>query len=94
MSTKSNNNKYREIEKQIAKDLGCGDNSCILGSTGGMGTNGGCCCFHERHGGNVSFDEYREDMRKVKKMIYRYRQELAKLASSSDEDKEKDSKNV
>ena len=28
-------------------DYGCGDNSCIFGSTGGMGTNGGCRCLSE-----------------------------------------------
>ena len=25
--------------------VGCGDNSCIFGSPGGMATNGGCRCF-------------------------------------------------
>ena len=25
--------------------LRCGDNSCVFGSSGGMGTNGGCRCF-------------------------------------------------
>lgn len=28
-------------------DYGCGDNSCIFGSTGGMATNGGCRCLSE-----------------------------------------------
>ena len=25
--------------------VGCGDNSCVWGSPGGMATNGGCRCF-------------------------------------------------
>lgn len=25
--------------------IGCGDNSCIWGARGGMGTNGGCRCY-------------------------------------------------
>ncbi len=28
-------------------DYGCGDNSCIFGSTGWMSTNGGCRCLSE-----------------------------------------------
>ncbi len=28
-------------------DYGCGDNSCVFGSPGGMGTNGGCRCLSE-----------------------------------------------
>jgi hypothetical protein len=31
---------------KIIRDMaiGCADNSCIFGSPGGMGTNGGCRC--------------------------------------------------
>lgn len=31
--------------KEIALKYGCGDNSCMFGSHGGMSTNGGCYCF-------------------------------------------------
>lgn len=29
------------------RQFGCGDNSCVFGSPGGMATNGGCRCFEE-----------------------------------------------
>jgi hypothetical protein len=36
--------------------VGCGDNSCMFGPRGGMGTNGGCRCF-ERTDGNRTREE-------------------------------------
>ncbi len=29
--------------------IGCGDNSCVWGSRGGMATNGGCRCYGQRN---------------------------------------------
>ncbi len=43
--------KLRDIAKALGFDAGCGDNSCIWGSPGGMATNGGCRCGN-RGGGN------------------------------------------
>jgi hypothetical protein len=40
--------KLRDHAKVIGLDVGCGDNSCIWGASGGMGTNGGCQCLRER----------------------------------------------
>ncbi len=40
--------KLRDIAKALGWDVGCGDNSCIWGSPGGMGTNGGCRCYGSR----------------------------------------------
>lgn len=31
-------------ERAATVGLGCGDNSCVIGRRGGMGTNGGCHC--------------------------------------------------
>jgi hypothetical protein len=36
--------KLRDIAAALGMDVGCGDNSCVWGSPGGMGTNGGCRC--------------------------------------------------
>lgn len=36
--------KLRDYAAVIGLDVGCSDNSCIWGSPGGMGTNGGCQC--------------------------------------------------
>ena len=36
--------KLRDVAAAIGLDVGCGDNSCIWGSPGGMATNGGCRC--------------------------------------------------
>lgn len=32
-----------DLQQRLAA-LRCGDNSCVLGAPGGMGTNGGCQC--------------------------------------------------
>ncbi len=41
---------------------GCGSNSCIMGSPGGIGTNGGCGCLKELSTKN---------MLRVKRFIYK-----------------------
>lgn len=38
----------RDIAKTLGFEVGCGDNSCIWGPPGGMGTNGGCRCYEPR----------------------------------------------
>ncbi len=41
----------RDVARGIGLgEVGCGDNSCIWGSPGGMGTNGGCRCIDGRSG--------------------------------------------
>lgn len=37
--------KARELAAKYGYVIGCGDNSCMFGSPGGMGTNGGCRCY-------------------------------------------------
>lgn len=37
----------KDREEVQRSNYGCGDNSCIFGSPGGMGTNGGCRCLAE-----------------------------------------------
>lgn len=65
---------------------GCGDNSCvfsIIRAKGGMGTNGGCCCFKnlELHteivgtDGNVPYDN-REQLRHLQRSVQRLVTEL------------------
>ena len=41
--------KLRDIAKALGMvEVGCGDNSCVWGSPGGMATNGGCRCYGSR----------------------------------------------
>lgn len=42
--------------------IGCGDNSCVWGSRGGMSTNGGCRCFDTYQ----MTDAQRADVRRTK----------------------------
>ena len=44
--------KLRDVAAGLGMDVGCGDNSCIWGSPGGMATNGGCRC-RSSDGGNA-----------------------------------------
>lgn len=37
--------KARELATKYGYEIGCGDNSCMFGSPGGMATNGGCRCM-------------------------------------------------
>lgn len=37
--------KLRDVAKALGLDVGCGDNSCMWGSPGGMATNSGCRCY-------------------------------------------------
>lgn len=40
----SKRKKLHDIATALGMNVGCGDNSCIWGSPGGMATNGGCRC--------------------------------------------------
>lgn len=40
--------KLRDVATALGLSVGCGDNSCVWGSPGGMGTNGGCRCYGSR----------------------------------------------
>lgn len=42
--------KLRDIAEALGMKVGCGDNSCLWGSPGGMATNGGCRCYGSRGG--------------------------------------------
>jgi len=58
----------------MSMDYGCGDNSCVFGSPGGMATNGGCRCFEEM----ARTPEGRQARRNLQKGIYFMRQKLAR----------------
>lgn len=51
--------KLRDYAKSIGLDVGCGDNSCIWGSPGGMATNGGCLCVDKEQEPDVLRREVR-----------------------------------
>lgn len=55
------------------RDYGCGDNSCVFGSPGGMATNGGCRCFKEM----ARTPEGREARRRLTRGILELRQQAA-----------------
>lgn len=40
--------KLWQVAEALGHKVGCGDNSCVWGSTGGMSTNGGCRCYGSR----------------------------------------------
>lgn len=40
--------KLRDVAAALGLVVGCGDNSCVWGSPGGMATNGGCRCYGGR----------------------------------------------
>ncbi len=61
--------KLREHAKALGLDVGCGDNSCIWGSPGGMGTNGGCRC--------VDHEDCPRRLRRQVRMMARVAQHLA-----------------
>lgn len=42
--------KLRDVAAGLGMEVGCGDNSCIWGSPGGMATNGGCRCRSSKGG--------------------------------------------
>lgn len=50
--------KLRDVAADLGMAVGCGDNSCIWGSPGGMATNGGCRCLDHRERGH---DEVRRE---------------------------------
>ncbi len=43
--------------------IGCGDNSCMWGSRGGMATNGGCRCYKDIYHHEIENDKKREEAR-------------------------------
>jgi hypothetical protein len=49
--------KLRDIATALGLNVGCGDNSCIWGSPGGMATNGGCRCHKGAKAGGFALDE-------------------------------------
>lgn len=61
------------MTKITRADYGCGDNSCVFGSPGGMATNGGCICF-ELMPRNA---EGREAARRIKRGIYALTNEVS-----------------
>lgn len=46
--------------------IGCGDNSCVWGSRGGMGTNGGCRCFDTT---GPMTDQNRQERRRARRAV-------------------------
>lgn len=40
--------KLWQVAEALGHKVGCGDNSCVWGSPGGMATNGGCRCYGRR----------------------------------------------
>ena len=65
-----------ETTKKIARAHGCGDNSCMFGSPGGMATNGGCRCLK-----NIVMhdEECREQARKIQRGVIALGKEIARL---------------
>jgi hypothetical protein len=53
----------------------CGDNSCMFGAPGGMGTNGGCRCLE---------DVPRERRMAVRKAVHTLRTDLARVTDERD----------
>lgn len=49
-------------QQEFAREHGCGDNSCLLGSPGGMATNGGCMCL-PRSSNNITPEEWHRTRR-------------------------------
>ena len=64
------------MSESLAKryGIGCGDNSCMWGSPGGMATNGGCRC-HDR--AEMVTTEQLEERRRIRKGIHALRLALA-----------------
>lgn len=57
---------------------GCGDNSCMFGSPGGMGTNGGCQCLE-----SLLPREARADRRRVRSNVSKLRARVAELEAEA-----------
>lgn len=54
-------------QREFSRKHGCGDNSCVLGSPGGMATNGGCRCIPSS-ASNITSDEWQRLRRVVRAM--------------------------
>ena len=61
------------------RDYGCGDNSCMFGPPGGMGTNGGCRCLKDLPGG---------DRHHVQRGVRAIRKELAAAKAQLEQERE------
>lgn len=57
----------------------CGDNSCIFGAPGGMGTNGGCRCFSDMPHNS----EARRSRRLIQRNIMKIKAEVDELESKT-----------
>jgi len=55
--------------------LGCGNHSCILEKTKGLGTNGGCSCLRDLR--------FKQRIR-VEKLLKRLREEIEELKEKDD----------
>jgi hypothetical protein len=77
--------KPRDIARQIGIETGCGDNSCLWGSPGGMGTNGGCRCAEK----GTDPVELRRDLQKALKVV-RHLSEQLEIAKATQEEREHD----
>lgn len=67
-----NYTEYVDFQHKIAREYGCGDNSCMFGSPGGMGTNGGCRCLKDlKYGPNSAHSKVMGGIRALLKEIER-----------------------
>lgn len=58
-----------QIAKAIGIDAGCGDNSCLWGSPGGMATNGGCRCAEKGADAHAAWLELRKALRVLRHVL-------------------------
>jgi len=73
--------KARELAAKYGIEIGCGDNSCMFGSPGGMATNGGCHCMPRGMSkANVTDDELQE-LRTLVRVQARLLRTIAELES-------------
>lgn len=73
--------KARELLKSLGyEDIGCCDNSCMFGSPGGMGTNGGCRCLPRASKNNITDDE----IHSTRRLVMRLAQALGKIAGTTE----------
>lgn len=77
--------KLRDVAAGLGMDVGCGDNSCVWGSPGGMATNGGCRCYGSR-GGQSDRGGLLQMQRVAKHLLDVYNVERARPALDVKED--------
>lgn len=71
--------KPREIAASIGIEAGCGDNSCLWGSPGGMATNGGCWCAER----GTSHVDLRRELQKALKVVRHLAEKIDALESNN-----------